>query len=68
MIDELYNKSREREGSRSQKRRVRADISPGLISDKDPFNTSIKSMGFSEISHAFNMHFNKGDNTFDNNS
>ena len=66
MIDDLYNKSRDRESdSISNSRRIRTDLTPNRIKrieDKDEhFNKSVKSMGFSEISQAFNTHFNKND-------
>ena len=69
IIDELYLRSNHdaensREGSRqrSHKRNRTLETPIDPLSERDKFNNSFKSMGVSEISHAFNMHFNnRGD-------
>jgi hypothetical protein len=49
MIDDLYNKSQDRG-------------TPNVRTEREYFNKSMKSMGYSEISNAFNMQFNYNDN------
>jgi hypothetical protein len=49
MIEDLYNKSQDRG-------------TPGIRTEREYFNKSMKSMGYSEISNAFNMQFNYLDN------
>ena len=62
MLDDLqqrtrdYPTSRERDNSRRRGRNQETPIQ--IASDRENFNHSVKSMGMSEISHAFNMHFN----------